>query len=87
MGQSFQVLLDSGGLYLALGAVLCTIIGVRAVKRLFQGAPNGRSRQIRNVAHRTKIDVTARGTRRRTQQKSTAESPRTIFGFQLVEFS
>ena len=38
MGQSFQVLLDSGGLYLALGAVLCTIIGVRAVKRLFQGA-------------------------------------------------
>jgi hypothetical protein len=38
MGQSFQVLLDSGGLYLALGAVLCTIIGVRAVQRLFQGA-------------------------------------------------
>jgi hypothetical protein len=38
LGQSFQVLLDSGGLYLALGAVFCTIIGVRAVKRLFQGA-------------------------------------------------
>ena len=27
MGQSFKVLLDFGGLYLALGAVLCTIIG------------------------------------------------------------
>jgi hypothetical protein len=38
MGQSFQVLLDSGGLYLALGAVLCLVIGVGAVKRLFQGA-------------------------------------------------
>jgi hypothetical protein len=41
MGQSFQVLLDSGGLYLALGAVLCTIFGVRAAKRLFQGAKLG----------------------------------------------
>ncbi|MGA7389423.1 MAG: hypothetical protein WBW99_16070 [Pseudolabrys sp.] len=38
MGQSFQVLLDSGGLYLALGAVLCIVIGVGAAKRLFQGA-------------------------------------------------
>jgi hypothetical protein len=27
--------LDSGGLYLALGAVLCIVIGVSAVKRLF----------------------------------------------------
>lgn len=38
MGQSFQVLLDSGALYLALGAVLCIVIGVGAAKRLFQGA-------------------------------------------------
>jgi hypothetical protein len=38
MGQAFQVLLDSGGLYLALGAILCIIIGIGAAKRLFQGA-------------------------------------------------
>ena len=37
MGQSFQVLLDLGGLYLALGAVLCIVIGVGAAKRLFEG--------------------------------------------------
>ncbi|HET7383562.1 MAG TPA: hypothetical protein VFJ59_13380 [Pseudolabrys sp.] len=38
MRQSFQILLDSGGLYLALGAVLCIVFGVGAAKRLFQGA-------------------------------------------------
>ena len=38
MGQAFQVLLDSGGLYLALGAILCIVIGIGAAKRLFQGA-------------------------------------------------
>lgn len=38
MAQAFQVLLDSGGLYLALGAVFCIVIGAGAAKRLFQGA-------------------------------------------------
>lgn len=38
MGQAFQALLDSGGLYLALGAVLCIVVGAGAAKRLFQGA-------------------------------------------------
>ena len=38
MGQAFQVLLDSGGLYLALGAILCIVIGIGAAKRLFRGA-------------------------------------------------
>ena len=38
MGHPIQVLLDSGGLYLVLGAVLCIFLGVGAAKRLFQGA-------------------------------------------------
>jgi hypothetical protein len=38
MGQSFQVLLDSGGPSLALGSVLCIVIGVGAAERLFQAA-------------------------------------------------
>jgi hypothetical protein len=38
MGDTLQVLLDSGGLYLALGAVLCIFLGIGAVRRLFQGA-------------------------------------------------
>ena len=62
MGQSFQVLLDSGGLYLALGAVLCTIIGVRAVKRLFQGAKRA---EPPDPQRRPPIDLTAPSTRPR----------------------
>jgi hypothetical protein len=38
MGHSFQFLLDSGWLYLALGAVICIFLGVGAARRLFQGA-------------------------------------------------
>jgi hypothetical protein len=38
MTETFQVLLDSGAIYLALGAVLCIVVGVGAVRRLFQGA-------------------------------------------------
>jgi hypothetical protein len=36
--DTFQVLLDSGAIYLALGAVICVMLGVAAVRRLFQGA-------------------------------------------------
>ena len=35
---AFQLMLDSGWLYLAVGAVLCAIVGVSAVRHLFQGA-------------------------------------------------
>ena len=38
MSDAVQALLDSGGLYLVLGAVLCILLGVGAAKRLFQGA-------------------------------------------------
>jgi hypothetical protein len=38
MSNALQILLDSGALYLALGAVICIVLGVGAVKRLFQGA-------------------------------------------------
>jgi hypothetical protein len=38
MSEAFQALLDSGGLYLVLGAVLCILLGAGAAKRLFQGA-------------------------------------------------
>jgi hypothetical protein len=31
-------MLDSGALYLALGAIICIVLGIGAVKRLFQGA-------------------------------------------------
>jgi hypothetical protein len=38
MSDALQVLLDSGGLYLALGAVICIVLGVGAARRMFQGA-------------------------------------------------
>jgi hypothetical protein len=38
MSNAFRVLLDSGAIYLALGAVICMMLGAGAVKRLFQGA-------------------------------------------------
>ena len=38
MSEAFQFLLDSGGLYLVLGAVVCVFLGVGAARRLFQGA-------------------------------------------------
>jgi hypothetical protein len=38
MNDALALMLDSGWLYLAVGAVLCIIIGVGAVRHLFQGA-------------------------------------------------
>ena len=38
MSDAFQIMLDSGWLYFAAGAVICIILGVGALKRLFQGA-------------------------------------------------
>jgi hypothetical protein len=38
MSDALQVLLDSGGLYFALGAVLCNFLDIGAVRHLFQGA-------------------------------------------------
>lgn len=38
MSNAFQVLLDSGMLYLVIGAVICICLGVGAARRLFQGA-------------------------------------------------
>jgi hypothetical protein len=38
MNEALHVLLDSGWLYLALGALLCIFLGVGAVRHLFQGA-------------------------------------------------
>jgi hypothetical protein len=38
ISDALQVLLDSGALYLALGAVICIVFGVGAARRLFQGA-------------------------------------------------
>ena len=37
MSDTLQALLDSGALYLAVGAVICIVLGVGAAKRLFQG--------------------------------------------------
>ena len=36
MSDTLQALLDSGALYLAVGAVICIMLGVGAAKRLFQ---------------------------------------------------
>jgi hypothetical protein len=46
MSDAFQIMLDSGWLYFAAGAVICVILGVGALKRLFQGAkkPSHRTR-------------------------------------------
>jgi hypothetical protein len=38
MSDTLQMLLDSGALYLALGAIICVALGVGAVKRLFHDA-------------------------------------------------
>jgi hypothetical protein len=38
MNDALQLMLDSGWLYLAIGAVLCVIVGAGAVRHLFQGA-------------------------------------------------
>jgi hypothetical protein len=38
MTNAFGVLLDSGVLWLGLGAVICVLLGVGAVRRLFAGA-------------------------------------------------
>jgi len=38
MNDTLQVLLDSGALYLALGAAICIALGIGAARRLFQGA-------------------------------------------------
>jgi hypothetical protein len=38
MSDAFGAMLDSGVLYLAVGAVICVFLGIGAVKRLFQGA-------------------------------------------------
>jgi hypothetical protein len=38
IAETLQALLDSGALYLALGAVICVVLGVGAARRLFQGA-------------------------------------------------
>jgi hypothetical protein len=38
MSDAFGAMLDSGVLYLAVGAVICVILGVGAARRLFQGA-------------------------------------------------
>jgi hypothetical protein len=38
MSDTLQALLDSGALYLVFGAVICLVVGVGAVRRLFKGA-------------------------------------------------
>src|SRR5947209_4601955 len=38
MSDTVQAFLDSGALYLAVGAMICIVLGVGAAKRLFQGA-------------------------------------------------
>jgi hypothetical protein len=38
MSDAFGAMLDSGVLYLAVGAVICVFLGVGAARRLFQGA-------------------------------------------------
>jgi hypothetical protein len=38
MSDIFQALLDSGALYLAVGAVICIALGIGAVRRLFREA-------------------------------------------------
>ena len=38
MSDAFQALLDSGGLYLAVAAILCIVIGIGAARRMFRSA-------------------------------------------------
>jgi hypothetical protein len=43
MSDALQVLLDSGALYLALGALICIMLGVGAARRLLRGADRFKS--------------------------------------------
>ena len=38
ISETFQALLDSGALYLVVGAVICIALGIGAARRLFKGA-------------------------------------------------
>jgi len=38
MSDTGQILLDSGAFYLAIGAVMCVVLGLGAASRLFRGA-------------------------------------------------
>ena len=38
MSDTLQVLLDSGALYLVFGALICIVLGIGAIWRLFKGA-------------------------------------------------
>ena len=38
MSDTLQAMLDSGALYLALGALICIVLGAGAARCLFQGA-------------------------------------------------
>ena len=58
MNDALALMLDSGWLYLAVGAVLCIVIGVGAVRHLFQGAaraePHDPPRQMSQRKNRRK---------------------------------
>jgi hypothetical protein len=51
MSDALQILLDSGALYLALGAVICIAPGMGATGRLFQGADKIKSPQRGDKHH------------------------------------
>jgi hypothetical protein len=56
MSDTLQMWLDSGALYLALGAIICVVLGVGAVKRLFHEANKfktpQRGKEKRRIADR-----------------------------------
>lgn len=45
MSEGFQVLLDSGVLYLGIGALICVVIGVGAVRKMFSKASKAEPRK------------------------------------------
>jgi hypothetical protein len=52
MNATFQFLLDSGADYLAIGAVMCVVLGVGAASRLFRGARKFERGKRKNQADR-----------------------------------
>jgi len=52
MSDTFQIFLDSGAAYLAIGAFMCVVLGVGAARRVFRGAKKFERGKRNNQANR-----------------------------------
>ena len=67
MSDTFQIFLDSGAAYLAIGAFMCVVLGVGAARRVFRGAKKFERGKRNNQANRL-VFGDHRGCRRRVRR-------------------